>query len=119
MNGHNVFLMEKGNSIMGKSDIPEMNRKMLIDLLIFYGVNITTQVQILEFKNNNIIYRDYSGIHTLGVDDAISAIGYYSDNSLYQNLLGIENEVYILGDARKVKNIMYAIWDAYEVANSI
>ena len=28
-------------------------------------------------------------------------------------------ELYLLGDARKVSNIMYAIWDAFEVANHI
>ncbi len=29
------------------------------------------------------------------------------------------DEVYLLGDARQVSNIMYAIWDAFEVANHI
>jgi hypothetical protein len=28
-------------------------------------------------------------------------------------------EVHLLGDARQVQNIMYAIWDAYEVARSL
>ncbi|UNK16192.1 hypothetical protein MNQ98_16835 [Paenibacillus sp. N3/727] len=34
----------------------------------------------------------------------------------------IQNEVpetYLLGDAKKVQNIMYAIWDAYEVVRTI
>jgi len=29
------------------------------------------------------------------------------------------DEVYLLGDAKNVSNIMYAIWDAFEVANHI
>jgi 2-enoate reductase len=28
-------------------------------------------------------------------------------------------EAYLLGDARQVQNIMYAIWDAYEVARGL
>ena len=28
-------------------------------------------------------------------------------------------EIYLLGDAKKVSNIMYGIWDAFEVANHI
>jgi 2-enoate reductase len=28
-------------------------------------------------------------------------------------------EVYNVGDSRRVANIMYAIWDAYEVASNI
>ena len=29
------------------------------------------------------------------------------------------DEIYLLGDARQVSNIMYGIWDAFEVANHI
>lgn len=28
-------------------------------------------------------------------------------------------EIYLLGDAKTASNIMYAIWDAFEVANHI
>ena len=34
---------------------------------------------------------------------------------LYRQLEFDVPELYLLGDARKVSNIMYAIWDAFEV----
>ena len=52
-------------------------------------------------------------------DSAIVAIGYRSERSLYDKVRNLVPEVYSFGDARQVSNIMYAIWDAYEVARSI
>lgn len=47
------------------------------------------------------------------------AVGYREEDSLYRELEFDVPELYLLGDARKVSNIMYAIWDAFEVANHI
>ena len=49
----------------------------------------------------------------------INAIGYRAENALYQQLIGIDRLVYVVGDAKRVKNVMYAIWDAYEICNGI
>ena len=38
---------------------------------------------------------------------------------LYRQLEFDVPEIYLLGDAKKVSNIMYGIWDAFEVANHI
>ena len=46
-------------------------------------------------------------------------VGYQSENSLYQELKYEVDDLYLLGDAAKVSNIMYAVWDAYEVANNL
>ena len=49
----------------------------------------------------------------------ILAVGYQEENSLYHELEFDVPEIYLLGDAKAVSNIMYAIWDAFEVANHI
>lgn len=41
------------------------------------------------------------------------------NNALYHELEFEVPEIYLLGDAKKVGNIMYGIWDAFEVANHI
>lgn len=41
------------------------------------------------------------------------------ENNLYKDLEFEIAEIHLLGDARNVSNIMYAIWDAYEFANHI
>ena len=50
-------------------------------------------------------------------DSVILSVGYREENSLYNDLQFDVPEIYLLGDAKKVSNIMYAIWDAFEVAN--
>ena len=52
-------------------------------------------------------------------DSVILAVGYEENNRLYHELEFNVPQIYLLGDARKVSNIMYAIWDAFEVANHI
>ena len=52
-------------------------------------------------------------------DNKILSVGYNEENSLYHEVEFDVPEIYLLGDAKKVANIMYAIWDAFEVANHI
>ncbi|MDQ9869074.1 hypothetical protein RFX30_06660, partial [Acinetobacter baumannii] len=52
-------------------------------------------------------------------DSVILAVGYKEENTLYHQLEFDIPEIYLLGDAKKVSNIMYGIWDAFEVANHI
>ena len=60
-----------------------------------------------------------SGLEKLECDSVILSVGYTEEDSLYKELEFEIPEIHLLGDARKVSNIMYAIWDAYEVANHI
>ena len=59
------------------------------------------------------------GDKDLDASSVILSVGYKSENSLYKELEFEVPELYLLGDARHVSNIMYAIWDAFEVANHI
>ena len=49
----------------------------------------------------------------------VLAVDYKEENSLYNELQFEIPEIYVLGDAKNVANIMYGIWDAFEVANHI
>ena len=52
-------------------------------------------------------------------DSVILAVGYAQEKQLYEELQFEIPQLYLLGDAKQVSNIMYAIWDAFEVANHI
>ena len=56
---------------------------------------------------------------SLPADCIVLAIGYRSENSLYQELKDLDRPLYLLGDAGRVAYIHYAIWNAYEVARGI
>lgn len=89
---------------------------MLERLIPFNHINVITNARADSFKDNILTL---SNGQTIETDSVVLAVGYQEENSLYQELQFEIPELYILGDAKNVANIMYAIWDAYEVANNI
>lgn len=118
--GKEVTLIEATGEILGgPHGMPFMNYDMLKDLLNFNKVNIMTSSLVQEIKEDGVLAKTKDGDKFVEADTVIFAVGYRSNNSLYSELEGEVNDIYLLGDAKNVKNIMYGIWDAYEVARQI
>ena len=93
---------------------------MLLDLLRFHKVDILTNTSLLEVKNNEVIVINQSfSKHTLKTDTVVLAVGLAPDQDLYRDLQGKIHNLYLIGDSRQARNIMGAIWDAYEVARTV
>ena len=119
--GKKVTVVEKLDDLLiGTRPIPWMNRVMLLDLLKFHKVNIMTNFSLFEVidKGAVVISKD-SRRETLPADTIVIAVGLQSEQGIYRQLQGNLTNLYLIGDAREVKNIMNAIWDAYEVARAI
>ncbi len=56
---------------------------------------------------------------TILADTIIMASGLKANKDLYNSLKNEVCDLHLIGDARKARNILAAIWDAYEVARSI
>ena len=92
---------------------------MLEELLPFHGVNIICNAKVTGFKDGAVSYETAGKAEKLDTDSVILSVGYRSADELYHELEFDVADLYLLGDAGKVSNIMYAIWDAFEVANHI
>ena len=92
----------------------------MLELLVPYnGVEVVTGARVTGY-HGEILTADVSGeVREIPCDSVILSVGYREENHLYQELEFDVPEIYLLGDAKKVANIMYAIWDAFEVANHI
>jgi len=67
-----------------------------------------------------LVIQDESKQHKeIEADTIAIAVGLSPDKRLFRSLSGRIPNVYVIGDARKVRNIMGAIWDAYELVRSI
>ncbi len=120
MKGKNVTLIEALDKIMAvNGPLCSANKEMLERLLPFHGVKIITGAKAKEFTKGELVLDVDQKEQKLPVDDVVLCVGYKSENTLYEELKDQISEIYELGDARKVSNIMYAIWDAFEVANHI
>lgn len=120
MKGRQVTILEVMPDILSSgAPIPHMNKIMLTDLLNLHRTQIETDVKIRSVNDGVICYEKDGHEKKITVDTVSYAIGYSPLNTLYHEMLSSGQELYVLGDARQVRNIMYAIWDAYELANNI
>ncbi len=96
------------------------NSSMLEDLIPFNGIRVMTSTRIVRTTDQGVaVSRDGGMEEEIACDSVIVAIGYVSNTSLYEQIKDSVDNVYLLGDARQVANIMYAIWDAFEVCRSL
>lgn len=119
-NGIHVTIVEALDKVMAvNGPLCAANKEMLEALLPFNGVEIITGAKVTEFANGEVKVDTKEGSETIMSDSVILSVGYKEENTLYNNLQFDIPDLYLLGDAKKVSNIMYAIWDAFEVANHI
>lgn len=119
-NGKQVTIVEALDSLMAvNGPLCHANKDMLERLIPYNGIDVVTGAKVTGFKNGTLSYLIRDEEEQISCDSVILSVGYREENMLYQDLQFDVPEIYLLGDAKKVSNIMYAIWDAFEVANHI
>ena len=118
--GKKVTIVEMLDDLMRTNPVPRPNRMMLLDLLKFHKVNILTNASPSEVTDEGVVLIDKSSHKsTIPADTVVLAVGLECDQELYNSLAGKIPNLYIVGDAKLAQNIMYAVWDAYEIARNI
>jgi 2-enoate reductase len=118
--GKNVTMVEALPFICGgPHNMPFMNWDMMKDLLLYNHIKVMTSTKVEKIDSDGIKVSNNNGENIIKADTIIAAIGYKSYNPLQDALDNSEKETYNIGDSREVKNIMQAIWDAFEVAKNI
>lgn len=118
--GKKVTIVEALDKVMAvNGPLCHANKDMLEALLTFHNIEIITEAKATGYKENNLEISTADGTKRIPCDSVILSVGYNENDSLYHELEFDVPELYLLGDAKKVANIMYAIWDAFEVANHI
>ncbi len=118
--GKQVTVVEFMADILGTgAPLCYANRQMLVDLLRFHLVDVRTSTRAVRATATGLIVSKDGVEEEIKADSIIVSVGYDANRGLYDEIKNDVEELYLLGDARKVANIMYAIWDAYEVARNI
>lgn len=119
-NGKKVTIVEAlGKLLALNGPLCHANSEMLEALIPFNGIDVVTTAKVESFKDGVLKANTNDGVKEIKADDVILCVGYREENNLYKELEFEFADLHLLGDARKVANIMYAIWDAFEVANSL
>lgn len=115
--GKKVTIVEALDKLLAvNGPLCHANSEMLERLIPFNNIDVITNAQAVELKNDSLMLKNGQ---TVKADSVVLAVGYKEENSLYNELQFEIPEIYVLGDAKNVANIMYGIWDAFEVANNI
>ncbi len=119
--GKRVTIVEMLPELMSVAPLaPHQVRLMTLDLLAANNVNLFTNAKTKEVTNDGlVVIRNNSETAEIEADTVVMAVGLRSNVELFRSLVGKFVRIYPLGDCREPKNIMNAIWDAYEVARTI
>ncbi|ACS85566.1 oxidoreductase [Musicola paradisiaca] len=119
--GKQVTLVEMQDDILTiGGPLCHANEDMLRDLVAFKHIRLLTDTVVSGATANGFMLKNAANEErVLAADSAILAIGYTPQRELFESVRNELPETYLLGDAKQVQNIMYAIWDAYEVAKNI
>lgn len=119
-NGRRVTIVEAMDQILAvNGPLCHANKDMLERLIPYNGVEVITGAKVKHYGDGILTAETAEGEKKISCDSVILAVGYQEENRLYKELEFDVAELYLLGDAKKVSNIMYGIWDAFEVANHI
>lgn len=118
--GKKVTIVEALETLLAvNGPLCHANKDMLEKLVPYNGIDVVTSAKVTGYKDGKLVYEGKDGVCEIPCDSVILSVGYKEENKLYHELEFEIPEIYLLGDAKKVSNIMYAIWDAFEVANHI
>ncbi len=118
--GKKVTVVEALDKILAvNGPLCHANKDMLERLIPYNGIEVVTGAKAKGYHDGILSVECADGERTIACDSVILSVGYKEENALYHELEFKVPEIYLLGDAKKVSNIMYAIWDVFEVANHI
>lgn len=118
--GRNVTIVEAQPDILsGGQDMCFANYDMLKDLLAFEKITVMRATKVSGVSDTAVTVENAEGKKDIKADTVMLAVGYRPDNALYNELRTCGKEIYNVGDSRHVHNIMYAIWDAFQVAREL
>ena len=120
LRGEQVSIVEGLPAILGQNGpLCYANTQMLQDLIAFHHISVHTGSLADHVDGQGLVVASGGEKHHIPAGAVVLSVGYRSESALYGALQAAGEETYLLGDARRVSNIMYAIWDAYEVARSL
>ena len=118
--GKHVTIVEARDRLMAvNKPLCHANSEMLERLLPFHGVETLVSSSVQKYENGKLLVKTPQGEQQLDCDTVILSVGFREDRGVFDAWENSAKEIYLLGDAKKVANIMYAVWDAFEVANHI
>ena len=98
---------------------PIPNGQMIPDLFEHHHVTVLENHRLSSIENGKVILENGDQKKTVDADSIVIAVGFRPAPSIRSELQGCGAVVYEIGDGQDVSTILHAVWDGYEVGNSI
>ena len=116
--GKKVAVLEMMDDILKIPGLSAANGNMLRELLNHYQVEVHTSARLSRVTPSGVCFTIGREEKRIAADSIVLAVGYDSYAPLAE-ALGDGGELYTIGDAKQVGNLMDAVWAAYDVALKI
>ncbi len=123
LQGKTPVIVEMLPDILQVPGLCAANSNMLREIIRYYNIEVHTNAALASISENNgldVLVNTPDGKKTISADSVILSVGYLPESGLADRLKeqGVQN-VSVIGDARKVGNLMSAVYNAYEAAYKI
>lgn len=116
-NGANVIVLEAKECILDAPGLSMANSTMLKELMVSHNVKVLTSTKIISINDSNVEVEHDGKSSAIQADKVIIAAGYSPKKDF--DGMRLKSEIYTIGDAASVGNLMSAVKDAYDIALKI
>ncbi|MDY6791964.1 MAG: FAD-dependent oxidoreductase [Thermodesulfobacteriota bacterium] len=101
-------------------DLETMTKKILVQKLKEHNVQIKTESKLSRIENNGVVITDQNQKETfIETQRVVIAIGYRSDNRLYDQIRSLGYETHRIGDCLEARSAKEAIYEGMALGCSI
>lgn len=122
LDGKKPSVVEMLPDILQVPGLCAANSDMLREIIRFYKIPVYTGAALSSIRDEGgleVTVKTAGGEKVLSTDSVILSVGYIPQKGLTEKLEAAGKKVYTIGDAKKIGNLMSAIYDAYRVAYEI
>ena len=113
-NGEDVTVIEAMDRVLNV-DIAAANLLYLKEAVCHYGIKTVTGAAVSSLQDGRVTFSADGEEKSVPADTVIVSIGYDSAPPIHVE----GKEVYTIGDAGRVSNLLGAVWSAYETAMNV
>lgn len=123
IDGKTPVIVEMQSDILQVPGLCAANSDFLREVIRLNNIEVLTDSALKSVENTangiKVNVEKNGEICSVEADNAVLSVGYVSNTSLYENLKATGKDVHLIGDAKKVNNLMSAVYDAYKLAYTL
>jgi len=119
MKGSEVTVVEMREDILMVPGLCAANSNLLREAVRLYGIDVLTNTSLAGILMEDCLkvkVKTGDEEKEINADSVILSVGYTPDRALFEKLSGKVKDLYLIGDAKAVGNLLSVIYDAYEVS---